>query len=61
MIDDNQFNEELYRGEYEICAWCGSTHANDKYCPMQLAFRKSKVKWMCQHINDRISKLMGMF
>lgn len=50
MIDDNVFNDKLYRSEYEVCAFCGSTHANDTFCITQLVSDKTKLVWICDQI-----------
>lgn len=56
MLDDNVFTNE-----YEVCAFCGGTHVNDKYCPVQLALKKSKTAWICDILKRKMGRIMGMF
>ena len=49
MIDDNWFNVET--NEYEVCAACGHTHRNDKYCPGMKMVKKKHAPWICSRIN----------
>lgn len=59
MIDDNVFDYE--NNEYVVCAFCGDTHVNDKYCAPQLMKKKTKFAWVCEKISEKIGVLMGMF
>lgn len=46
---------------YEVCALCGSTHVNDKFCP---ALTKKKIKrgaWICEILRRKLGRMMGMF
>lgn len=59
MWDDNLFIPT--DNEWEICAFCGSTHVNDKFCPMQLKNKKGKISWICHKLSESLGNLIGMF
>lgn len=50
------FEEGLFRSEYEICAYCGNSHANDKTCPgLKVVKKKKHTPWICNRINMEMS------
>ena len=52
MLDDNMFGVE--ENDYEVCPYCGSTHVNDKYCPIQHAIKKHRKPWIFGRIAQRL-------